>query len=299
MAYRIISATIGLMVSAGAAFAADPIPAEDNGIRFLLESQSSYVFLGGEELGASSEDGEYSTTAGVARLNVDLGNGLNLQGDLFGELAWSDDDSDDAYGSSVGGGVHAYTRSEAGALGVFGALANVDINNDDDSSGAGGLAYAVGAEGLWFAEQLTLGAQLGLIDSDRSDDLDLIRDAVFVRGLARYYIGESTLLQGEAAFLSGENDTDSTDLDIISVGGRIQHELDFFPGNFNWPGKVYLAYRGDFYDQQGEGKIESHTILFGTTFTFGHSLVDNERNGAAFDLPAFARWNSIAAGALE
>lgn len=288
------------------AWAADAVVSGDSGVRLLLESQSSYVMLSGDQLdNAEDEDNNFSTTAGVARLNIDLGNGLNLQGDVFGEIAWTEDSSDNAYASALGGGLHGYFRGDSGALGLFAAAANVDINNDDDSSGGGGTATAVGIEGLWFADQFTLGVQGGLVDSAKSDDEDLIRDAFFARGLARYYVGESTLIQGEVAYLIGEMDGDNDDVEVLSVGARLQHELDFFPGDINWPGKVYVAYRGDFAEQtdptsSGDtGNIDSHTILFGTTFTFGHSLRDNERNGAAFDLPAFARWQGIAAGPLE
>jgi len=190
-----------------------------------------------------------------------------------------------------------------GAIGLFGALADVDIATTGaptPENDTGGLAHTLGVEGLWFGEQSTLGVQLGYLDSDSSDDEDLIRDAVYVRGLARHYFNESTLVQVEAAYLDGEMDDDDDDVEIISVGARLQHEMDFFPGDFNWPGKAYIAYRGDFAHQSGEDeKVNSHTILLGSTFTFGHSLIDNERNGAAFDLPAFARWNSIPAGPLE
>jgi len=295
-----------LSLSLGAAWAADPAPIDDSGIRFLLESQSSYVILSGDQLD-TDEDENFSASAGVARLNIDLGNGFNLQGDAFGEIAWTNDSTDNAYASALGGGLHAYMRGNSGAFGAYGALADIDINNDDDDDGndSGGLARSFGVEALWFSDELTLGAQAGLVDSDMGDDEDMIRDAFFVRGLARYYVSESTLLQGEASYLSGEMDSDNDDVSIVSVGARIQHELDFIPGDFNWPGKVYLAYRGDFANQSDptsasdSGNIDSHTIMFGTTFTFGHSLIDNERNGAAFDLPAFARWNSISAGAME
>jgi hypothetical protein len=84
-------------------------------------------------------------------------------------------------------------------------------------------------------------------------------------------------------------------MDIWSVGARLQHRFDF------WPGAFYVGYRGDFADQDDTaGPIDSHMIQFGATYTFGSdSLQDNERNGAAMDLPAFMRWQGIAAGPLE
>lgn len=273
--------------------AADAFVQDDDTIRFIFESQSSYVFLNGNAVD-SPEDDSYSTTAGVARLNFNMGNGFNLQGDAFGEYAWLKSSAEDSYLSTLGGGLHAYMRGDTGALGVYGALADVGI----ETSG-GGETHTIGVEGQWYAGDATVGAQAGFLDSDHSDN-DMIRDAFYVRGLARYYFGENTLVQAEAAYLKGEMDVDNDDIKIISLGARLQHELDFFPGDFDWPGKVYIAYRGDFADQANEDDhVNSHTILFGTTWTFGHSLRDNERNGAAMDLPAFTRWQGIAAGPLE
>lgn len=289
-----ITAAAGFLAPSFAAHAADAFVQDDDTFRIVLESQSSYVFLNGSALG-SEEDDAYSTSAGVARLNANFGNGFNLQADAFGEYAWINGSADDTYQSALGGGLHGYMRNDMGAIGVFGALADIGIEGAPD-----GLAHTFGVEGLWFAGDATLGAQLGYLDSDKGDTPAMIRDAFYVRGVARYYFAESTLIQAEAAYLSGEMDSDNDDVQIVSLGARIQHELDFFPGDFNWPGKIYAAYRGDFADQDGDNeKIDSHTILFGTTFTFGHSLRDNERNGAAMDLPAFARWESIAGGPLE
>lgn len=259
----------------------------------MFESQSSYVFLNGNAVD-SPEDDSYSTTAGVARLNFNMGNGFNLQGDAFGEYAWLKNSAEDSYLSTLGGGLHAYMRGDTGALGLYGALADVGIEKT-----GGGKTHTFGVEGQWYAGDATLGAQAGFLDSDHNDD-DMIRDAFYVRGLARYYFAENTLVQAEAAYLRGEMDGDNDGIDIVSVGARLQHELDFFPGDFDWPGKIYIAYRGDFADQDNENDhVNSHTILFGTTWTFGHSLRDNERNGAAMDLPAFTRWQGIAAGPLE
>ncbi len=273
--------------------AADVAAPEDSGIRFLVESQSSYVFLGGNALG--STDDAYATSAGVARGNIDFGNAFNLQADIFGEYAWSDNSDSDNYESSFGGGLHAYLRNDMGAIGIYGALGDVAFEDQP-----GGPTYTVGVEAQWYGENSMLGAQVGFLDSDFDDDPDLIRDAFYVRGVARYYFAESTLVQAEASYLDGEMDDPTNEVSIVSVGARLQHELDFFPGGFNWPGKVYIAYRGDFADQpEDDDKLESHTILFGTTFTFGHSLLDNERHGAAMDLPAFTRWQGMAAGPLE
>lgn len=289
------AAVAGLAVGIGSVQAADAFVQDDDTIRFIFESQSSYVFLDGSAL-ETNEDDAFSTSAGVARLNVNLGNGLNFQADGFGEYAWLNDNADDSYLSTLGGGLHAYMRGDTGALGVYGAAADIGVE-----SASGGTTHTFGVEGLWYAGDSTLGAQVGYLDSSLSDNENMIRDAFYVRGMARYYFAENTLIQAEAAYLDGEMDDDNDDVSIVSVGARIQHELDFFPGDFSWPGKVYVAYRGDFADQGGDDNetVDSHTILFGTTWTFGHSLRDNERNGAAMDLPAFTRWQGIAAGQLE
>jgi len=289
-----IIAAAGIASGMSSAQAADAFIQDDDTIRFVFESQSSYVFLNGNAVN-SPEDDSYSTSAGVARLNFNMGNGFNLQGDAFGEYAWLNKNADGSYQSTLGGGLHAYMSGDTGALGVYGAIADVGI----ESSG-GGETHTFGVEGQWYAGDAAVGAQAGFLDSSRSDDDNMIRDAFYVRGLARYYFGENTLVQAEASYLDGEMDVDNDGIKIVSLGARIQHELDFFPGNFDWPGKVYIAYRGDFADQANENDhVNSHTILFGTTWTFGHSLHDNERNGAAMDLPAFTRWQGISAGPLE
>ncbi len=279
----------------GAAQAADAIIDTSAGpaVRFLLESQSGYSFLSGRALDSEEED-SFSTTGAVGRINFEAGEYLNIQGDIFGDYAWIDDDADDSYQSQLGGGLHLYGRSDMGALGVFGALGDVGIA-DDGGADDGGLNYIAGAEAQFYQGDWTFYLQAGWLDSERSDDVDMIRDALFARGVVRHYFGADTLIQAEAAYVNGEMDDDNDDMDIWSVGARLQHRFDF------WPGAFYVGYRGDFADQDDTaGPIDSHMIQFGATYTFGSdSLQDNERHGAAMDLPAFMRWQGIAAGPLE
>ena len=289
-----ISTLAGVGLQA-AAQAADVIPDTSAGpaVRFLIESQSGYSFLSGRALDPEEED-SFSTTGAVGRINFEASEYLNIQGDIFGDYAWIDDDADDSYQSQFGGGLHLYGRSDMGALGVFGALGDVSIGNDGGSDD-GGLNYIAGAEAQVYQGDWTFHLQAGWLDSERSDDVDMIRDALFARGVVRHYFGADTLIQAEAAYVNGEMDDDNDDMDIWSVGARLQHRFDF------WPGAFYVGYRGDFADQDDTaGPINSHMIQFGATYTFGSdSLQDNERHGAAMDLPAFMRWQGIAAGPLE
>lgn len=287
----------------GAAQAADAITdtSAESAVRFVLETQSGYSFLsdGGTDTLEDGEDKSFSTTGAVGRINIQASEHLNIQGDIFGDYAWISDDADDSYQSQLGGGLHLYGRNDMGSLGVFGALGDVSIA-DDDGADDGGLNYIAGAEAQFYQDNWTFHLQAGWLDSERSDDVDMIRDALFARGVVRHYFGADTLIQAEAAYVNGEMDDDDDDMDLWSVGARLQHRFDF------WPGAFYVGYRGDFADQPNDedpdddDQIDSHTIQFGATYTFGSdSLQDNERNGAAMDLPAFMRWQGIAAGPLE
>ena len=290
-----VISTLAATALQGVAQAADATADTSAGpaVRFLLETQSGYSFLSGRAVDPEEED-SFSTTGAVGRINFEAGEYLNIQGDIFGDYAWIDDDSDDSYRSQLGGGLHLYGRSDMGALGVFGALGDVSIENDSGGDD-GGLNYIAGAEAQFYQGDWTFYLQAGWLDSERSDDVDMIRDALFARGVVRLYFGADTLIQTEAAYVNGEMDDDNDDMDIWSVGARLQHRFDF------WPGAFYVGYRGDFADQDDTaGPVDSHTIQFGATYAFGSdSLQDNERNGAAMDLPAFMRWQGVAAGPLE
>ena len=262
-------------------------------VRFLLESQSGYSFLDGGAVDPE-EDDAFGTTGAVGRINIEASPGWNIQGDIFGDYAWLSHNADDSYKSQIGGGLHLYSRNERGAVGLFGALGELGIANDSGGND-GGTSYLLGAEAQLYQDDWTFYLQAGWLDSNRSDDVDMFRDTLFVRGVARHYFAADTLLQAEASYVAGEMDDDNEDMDILSVGARLQHRFDF------WPGAFYVGYRGDFATQDDTaGPVHSHTALFGATYTFGsNSLMDNERNGVAMDLPAFLRWQGIAAGPLE
>ena len=158
--------------------------------------------------------------------SLPLSSRVSAQFDLIGEVnaTGSDDDNDLTRGDYMGA-VHLNMRDPSSYL--FGAFAGGgqsfdDGDNDDDSI----PFWFVGLEGQKYFGNLSLGTQIGYVDSDENNN-ESISNAWFARATAGYYFSENTKLSGDLAFFTGDrrNGNPKGTMDVISWGARLDHSL--------------------------------------------------------------------------
>lgn len=273
--------TEGVALSARGEFLATYLHLDDRGDRVIQGGEASNLWtLGG---------GGWLDAAWRA---------LHLQLDFSGEGTVNHTSADDTYLGSLGGGLHAGWRDpELGSLGLFGAVGNVWIN-DEDGRDPETIAWGVGLEGQVFFDATTLYLQSGYLDRESvssGGDIDALKNAGFVRGVARYFWGDALELEAEASFAAGKMDPDEDDVVIVGWGAELEYRLR------DTPVAGFVSYTGAYYNQDDDkDELFEHRIGFGVRIYFGRgSLLANDRHGASLDLPRYLEWNGQIAGALE
>jgi len=256
-----------------------------------------YLGYEGDEIDIDRQD--QGIVGARAAYSLPLGSRFSAQFDLIGEVnvVGDDQDNDLTLGDYMGA-VHIDARDPASYL--FGAFLGAGQSFDDgDNEGDAIPFWFAGLEGQTYLGNLTLGGQLGYLDSEENND-ESISSAWFARLVAAHYFKESTKLSGELAFLTGDraNGNPTGSMDVLSWGARLDH---FFP---NFPAGLMLAYNG--FDYEGdEASDESdapivHEVRIGVTFLLGTgSLIENDRRAAGADLPPINRWISTSANEIE
>ncbi|MEO9876196.1 MAG: hypothetical protein ABJM26_01645 [Anderseniella sp.] len=299
---------IALTVSANSAGAADFDT--DEAIRGLVvggevESFSGITFYDGDGDDVEFDDDDYQFVSGITgRLSLPLGDNLSAQMD--GEFEYSSDAlsgsrQDDLFSHSFLAGGHLSWRDPE--TGLFGGFAAFGGGAADDDNGEGSRAYsfyAVGGEAQFYADDFTFYLQGGYIDGATEDsvtaiDNDALRDALFGRGIVRWFMDPETRLQAEVAYVDGEADNggDLGDVTILEWGVRYDTVIAGLPilGDRN----VFVGYRGAHYDKDGNDPADftDHTIMVGFTHRFGtQTIQETDRYGATLDMPNFGRWVS-------
>jgi hypothetical protein len=266
-----------------------------------LESWNGYMFYGNESGDTEFEDDTGQFVSGLSgRLSIPLGDSFSIQAD--GDVSYSSNElfgseQDDLFQISYQLGGHLSWRDpSAGLIGGFAAFGSGDHDNDSTPSAD---FSAVGGEGQFYLDNMTLYVQAGFLDSDGDDDF--IRDAGFGRGVLRWFFTPDNRLQTELIYVSGTADSggDAADATIWEWSARYDTVLPDLPilGDAN----VFIGYRGTDFDKAGSdpGGWTDHTVFLGFAHSFGaNSVQDMDRSGATLNLPGFGRW--VAAGeALE
>jgi opacity protein-like surface antigen len=301
---------IALAVSANSASAAD-FEAEQ-AIRGLVvggevESFSGVMFYGGESGDVTFDDDDVQLVSGIlGRLNLPLGDNLSAQMDgefEYTSNALSGSRQDELFSHSFLAGGHLSWRDPQS--GLFGGFAAFGGGAADDNGGDGPRNfsfYAVGGEGQFYADDFTFYLQGGYIDGATDDSLpvidsDALRDAIFGRGIVRWFMDSNTRLQAEIAYVDGESDSDADDMTIVEWGLRYDTVIPGLPilGDSN----VFVGYRGAHFEKSDannsgdDGEFVDHTIMVGFTHRFGtQTIMETDRYGATLDLPNFGRWVS-------
>ncbi|MEH6727576.1 MAG: hypothetical protein V7703_15575 [Hyphomicrobiales bacterium] len=207
------------------------------------------------------------------------------------------DDGDLTRGDYMGA-VHLDMRDPTSyLLGAFagGGQSFDDGDNDDDPI----PFWFVGLEGQKYFGNVTLGSQVGYVDSDENND-ESISKAWFARATAGYYFDEDTKLSGDFAFFTGDrkNGNPKGTMDVLSWGARLDHFSSEFPVG------VFLAYNG--FDYEGDRASDEsdapvvHEVRIGASLMLGaSSLMDNDRRAAGADLAPINRWISTSANEIE
>jgi hypothetical protein len=255
-----------------------------------LDDRGDRVIQGGE---ASS----YWTLGGGGWLDA-AWRSLHLQLDFSGEGNLDERSANDTYLGSFGGGLHAgWRKPELGSLGLFGAVGNLKIN-DEDARNPETIAWGVGLEGQVFFDATTLYLQSGYLDRESvssGGDIDALKNAGFVRGVGRYFWRDALELEAEASFAAGTMDPDQDDVVIVGWGAEVEYRLR------DTPFAAFVGYTGAYYNQDDDDdELFEHRVGFGVRIYFGQaSLRANDRQGASLDLPRYLEWNGQIAGALE
>lgn len=258
-------------------------------------------YLGYEQGQVDISDQDQGNAGARGSYSLPLSSRISAQFDLLGEVnvTGSGDDDDLTRGDYMGA-VHLDMRDPSSYLfGIFagGGQSFDDGDNDDDSI----PFWFVGLEGQKYINNLTLGGQLGYLDSDDNYD-ETISNALFVRAAAGYYFGENTKLSGDLAFLRGDRVNGSSSrrgtMDVISWGARLDHFSSKLPVGLS------LSYNG--FDYEGDRESDEsdapfvHEVRIGASLLLGTgSLMENDRRAAGAELPPINRWISTSANEIE
>lgn len=297
--------TLALAISASSATAADyEAQVQQLVVSGVVESWNGYTFISDEGGANANFDPDGYLSSGLSgRFSLPLGENLSIQmdGDLeYTENAF-DDPSGDGFKYSAQFGSHlTYRDPSAGAFGVFGAFGASHYSRPHVDF------HAVGGEAQLYLGDLTFYVQGGVLDTGDagSFDEDAFNNAMFGRGVVRWFMTPDSRLQGEISYADGDQDTGGGapfEMSIIEWKVRYDTVLMGLPLIGDTP--VFVGYCGARFDNEGagpnidDGQFTEHTIMVGTSYSFGgNSMREFDRVGATLDLPSFGRW--IASGSM-
>lgn len=273
---------------------------------------SGYSPANGNAANVLSHD-SYFVSGTSGRLSLPLGGHLSIQQDVDLEITGNayEDETGNNYIYSYQMGTHASFRDPGrGLIGAFGGWGGGTTDgNGGNNENADSLQYRfVGGEAQAYLEDLTLYVQAGYLDAERTNNQnqdDTFRDAVFVRGVARWFMSGTSRLELEFSYADGDADTEPDSHTIVEWGVRYDTVLAGLPIIGDTP--VFVKYRGARFENDdapgnggggggGEGGFDSedyldHTVMVGTSWSFGgDSMKQFDRVGATLNLPNFGRW---------
>lgn len=243
----------------------------------------------------ANEDSDFFLLGGNVRVHFPMGDTLSFQADFDGEGGFVDSGVNDSYGGGFAVGGHlSYRQPEHYLFGVFGGM-GVGDPEDTDSTGRAAPFFFSGVEAQWHVDNFTLYGQVGYVDSNHPSNFEVLDNAWFVRGVARAFLSDYTMAQGEIAFADGQNDIDGVtdDVDVLQWGARVEHQFHDV-GFTNGFLSGFAEYRGMYVDDDNgggaNGEFTDHTILVGLKIAVNQpNLRSHYRNGPGLSLPNFAR----------
>jgi len=236
----------------------------------------------------SGADGTLFASGTAGYLSIPLGDNLSIQNDIkieYNENAFDDDPAILGPRYSYQGAGHlSYRYPSRFLLGVFGGM-GTSKHNDFMSPWSRDYRF-VGGEAQSYLSDLTLYGQVGYVDTDSSFEGNP-DNAIFGRGVLRWFLAEDTRVQFEGLYMNVDNRAGSTipDYDVLSWGARYDTSLAM-PLIGNTP--LYIAYRGTNKSDCNDGADQTdHTFMIGTSYSFSGSRIDVDRTGATLDTADF------------
>ncbi|MEM7636381.1 MAG: hypothetical protein AAF299_17575, partial [Pseudomonadota bacterium] len=184
----------------------------------VVESWNGYSFVdytpfNGAPANALSHD-SYFVSGTSGRLSLPLGDSLSIQQDVEVEITGNayEDETAGNYIYSYQMGTHISFRDPGmGLIGAFGGWGAGSADGDSASlDNSDHLTFRfIGGEAQAYLENLTLYVQAGYIDAERISGPnfdDTFRDAVFVRGVARWFMSDISRLELEVSYADGDAD---------------------------------------------------------------------------------------------
>lgn len=282
-----------------------PAPAHV-GPTFLLEGYGGYNWIDTTDTaGVDDEDTDYWLYGGWAGINIPIAGASGIQLEIFGEGTTAEImGGDPGYAWSAGGGAHAFWRDPSrGLLGVMGG-AYYSNTGTDESDRNEAWAWLAGVEAQAYLGKTTLYGQAGYttyvdVPADGSgQDEDYPKDVIFIRGVARQFVGDLTKLEGEVGGAFGRFDDQDADFYIVNWALEAEHA---FAGGV--PLSVFARYEGIYADHSDESDASlDTTVKVGLRGRFGgaaDNLYFNDRNGVSLDLPDVGRWGGVLNGVIE
>ena len=208
---------------------------------------------------------------------------LSLQFSARGEgttpynLVLSSDQKEARMGGAFGAHL-AWRDPSSHTMGVFAALTGSNNWYVGDTH----LGMMGGVEAQKYFGDTTLYAQIGYGDQFRPGD-EMFGQYWFARGVVRHFLNPNMLVSGEISLASGQSTLSSSDLDILGWGLTIErrHDGSAFSIFGEYSGDLISGFRGT---------ITQHAFLAGVKLNFGQeTMLENDRQGATFDLPKFYR----------
>jgi hypothetical protein len=257
-----------------------------------FDAHAGYTFLTNIEgdLNPNDLDTDYVTGGLNGRIGIPFGV-LGAQLDVEAEATGAQDGSNVQYKNHFLGAAHLFWRDPThGLIGAFGGIGRGNATLDGHVS-----FWFAGLEGQLYRDMFTLYGQAGFFDSTgfgNAEDGDGFHDFWFVRGVGRYFMSDTTMLQVELSYGRGQQDTVNYTAEIWGWGAKVEHAL------WSWPVTGFLAYEGSYYDNHGaggpgndDGQFAEHVLLAGISVRLGHTGAKiNDRYGTSLDVPNIGRW---------
>ena len=243
------------------------------------------------------DDDSYPQIVGSGRASVPVAKNVSLQFDADGWATFTDrSDGEETLQTNFSGALHATWRDPSqGALGVFGQVGSSNGGDDENAT-----YWLAGLEGQLYLGDFTLYGQVGYFEADDETENDVMTDAWFVRGVARWFPNAKTRIQAQLSYADGEEkhggcceEGGTADYDAYSWGLRVDRIFG------RYPIAAFLDYGGTVVDMDIPGccftdeEYTEHRVMVGLAFHFGvNNLKQQDRRGVTLDTPDVGRWTA-------
>ncbi|MEM8876877.1 MAG: Lpg1974 family pore-forming outer membrane protein [Pseudomonadota bacterium] len=250
----------------------------------------------------SDEVDDFGFFGGKLLAAVPVRDNLLIQGEIHGEATFGNDTSDGAPSSDSYDSSHLFGGQIAFDFGpltfaAFGAAGGTDILSRPGSTSHDSTNRLFGVSGRYLNEFGSFAVQVGTINTT-ADDPETIDEALFARLIGQVFLhGGRTMVQGEFAYATGEQDNDSVfvgpnPVELMTWGAEIEHQLpiEYAGGSAS----MFLAYRGVRVLEQSltgtTDELVDQGVFGGIRVRLGSVTPFDREAATAPDLPNIGYW---------